>query len=347
MRNNETNHDTSIFDPNVVSKSLNIKNQRKEDLLNYLEQMITIRSAEQKLALEREKGNIGGPVHLGVGQEAVAVGLATQLNKKDMIFGAHRSHAHLLAMNSSIYKLFAEVLGRDTGHSRGMGGSMHLTDQSNGFIGSVPIVAGTVPLAVGAAMSSKFKKNRQISVSYFGDGAIEEGVVHESLNLASTLKLPIIFVLENNLYSSHMHISQRQPSKFTSRFGKANCMHSQTIDGNNILQVIAAAKEAVSISRSENKPCFIEAVTYRFYGHVDFREDIDVGINRSKSEINQWKLRDPIKRLKDEMIRENFVNEEEINLIKNRINMQIEKYWDKAMCDPYPSEKSLLNRVYF
>ena len=189
-----------LLDPSKMQEKINIDSESKEVLTADLELMTKIRITENKLALERKNKKIGGPVHLGVGQEGIAVGISSQLNKKDMVFGAHRSHSHLLALESSVYKLFAEVLGKNTGHSKGMGGSMHLIDKSNGFFGSVPIVAGTVPLATGAALSAKMKKNSQIAVSYFGDGAIEEGIVHESLNLASLLKLPIIFVLENNLY---------------------------------------------------------------------------------------------------------------------------------------------------
>ena len=344
---NLENINNDLLDTNINPKPLDISNENSQVSLGYLKKMIRIRITEKKLALERKQGNIGGPVHLGVGQEAVAVGISSQLKKTDMIFGAHRSHSHLLAMGSSIYKLFAEVLGRDTGHSKGMGGSMHLIDESNGFIGSVPIVAGTVPLAVGAAMSAKFKDNQQIAISYLGDGAIEEGVVHESLNLSSILKLPIIFVLENNLYSSHMHISQRQPTIFTSRFGIANNIHSRTIDGNNIFEVISAAKEAAKISRFGKGPTFIEAITYRFFGHVDWREDIDVGINRSEEEIKKWRLRDPIKRLKDAMIKEDLLTEEIYENLNIKIKTEINEYWEEACKSPYPLEKELLDRVYF
>ncbi|NQW57452.1 MAG: thiamine pyrophosphate-dependent dehydrogenase E1 component subunit alpha, partial [Polynucleobacter sp.] len=259
--------------------------------------MLKIRTVENKLANMRKSGLIGGPVHLGAGQEAVAVGISKHLRKSDRIFSGHRSHAHLLALGTEPRKLFAEVLGKQSGLNKGMGGSMHLWDGPNGFYGSVPIVAGTVPLAVGAALASKLQGKGDISVAYFGDGAIEEGVVHESLNLARQLQVPILFVCENNLFSSHMHISQRQPLTSVARFALANDIQCEVIDGNNIVSVEESAGKMIDIARTKHLPVFIEAFTYRHYGHVDWREDIDVGVNRSPEDLNLWKSRDPIDRL--------------------------------------------------
>jgi len=168
-----------LSNPEKYHDPISIKNQDIGVLKNMLSTMLLIRKTEQQLALGRKNGAIGGPVHLGAGQEAIAVGISQNLQKTDRVFGAHRSHSHLLALNPNFYKLFAEVLGKETGFSKGMGGSMHLYDQPNGFYGSVPIVAGTVSLAVGAAMAAKMQKTDDIGVAYIGDGAVEEGVVHE------------------------------------------------------------------------------------------------------------------------------------------------------------------------
>ena len=208
-------------DPKKYKSPLLIKDYNTVNLKKMLKTMLLIRKTEQQLAFGRKEGLIGGPVHLGVGQEAIAVGVTVNLKKTDRVFGAHRSHSHLLALNPDIHKLFAEVLGKITGFSKGMGGSMHLFDQSSGFYGSTPIVAGTVPLAVGAAMASKMQNLKDIAVSYIGDGAVEEGVVHESFNLARVYDAPMLFVIENNLFASHMHISLRQTSDLTSRFATA------------------------------------------------------------------------------------------------------------------------------
>ena len=241
-------------------------------LRSHLAGMMRIRSVERRLAEARRDGLIGGPVHLGVGQEAVAVGVSASLRASDRVFGAHRSHSHLLALGSDVRKLFAEVLARQTGHSRGMGGSMHLWDQSVGFYGSVPIVAGTVSLAVGAGMAARLQGTSDVAVAYLGDGAIEEGVVHESMNLARVQRDPVIFVIENNLFASHMHISLRQPSDCTARFAIAHDIPCHVVDGNDVIAVARAAAELVTAARHGAGPGFLEAVTYRWYGHVDWRE---------------------------------------------------------------------------
>jgi pyruvate dehydrogenase E1 component alpha subunit len=294
----------------------------------------------------RKMGHIGGPVHLGAGQEAIAVGISKYLRKSDKIFSGHRSHAHLLAMGSDPYRLFAELLGRSTGLTKGMGGSMHLWDGPNGIYGAVPIVAGTVPLAVGAALALKMQNKDDIAVAYFGDGAIEEGVVHESLNLARQLRVPVLFVCENNLFSSHMHISQRQPSNSVARFSKANDIETETVDGNNIIDVENTASRLIDIARNKKMPVFIEAITYRHYGHVDWQEDIDVGINRSPSDLNLWKLGDPIVRLENALLAANSSNKDELQKIKTDITKKIDLAWSLALDDSEPESKSLLNFVY-
>ena len=315
-------------------------------LLKNLQALKIIRKVEEKLAEEKEKGSIGGPVHLGAGQEAIAVGISANLNKDDRVFGAHRSHSHLLALNPDYGKLFAEVLGKETGYSKGMGGSMHLTDVKNGFAGSVPIVSGTLPLAMGAGFDAKFKGKNSIGVAYIGDGAMEEGIVHESLNLASVLEIPVLFVIENNLFSSHMHMSLRQPKLSTTRFAEANNIDSCVVDGNNFCEVYNQSKNLIENIRKTKKPKFLEAITYRHFGHVDFRRDIDVGVNRSKDDLENWMKRDPILRLEEEMIKKGFTNKANEEKFEEDLNLQIQESWIKATNDPYPDSESLLGRVY-
>lgn len=314
--------------------------------IKYLKSMLKIRVVEQKLAKGREEGIIGGPVHLGVGQEAIAVGMSSCLRFTDRVFGAHRSHSHILALGSDVRKLFSEVLGRETGHCKGMGGSMHLWDQSVGFYGSVPIVAGTVPLAVGAGLAAKMQGTGDIAVVYFGDGAIEEGVVHESLNFARIQSIPVIFVVENNLFASHMHISQRQPKNSTARFAYANDIDYRVVDGNDVIAMQSASAEIVDNARKGNVPGFIEAVTYRWYGHVDWREDIDVGVSRSQKDVISWRSRDPIKRLANAMIQAGIWSEKKNEEMTNELEFEINESWEKALDDPYPKQSALLSRVY-
>ena len=335
-----------LSNPEKYHDPISIKNQDIGVLKNMLSTMLLIRKTEQQLALGRKNGAIGGPVHLGAGQEAIAVGISQNLQKTDRVFGAHRSHSHLLALNPNFYKLFAEVLGKETGFSKGMGGSMHLYDQTNGFYGSVPIVAGTVSLAVGAAMAAKMQKTDDIGVVYIGDGAVEEGVVHESFNLAKIQKAPMLFVIENNLFASHMHISLRQPSNMISRFAIANDIPYKLVDGNDVVAVTKASKELIDDMRAGKGPGFIELVTYRWYGHVDWRDDVDVGVDRALDDIENWKARDPIARLSKSMIKSKIWTEEQELELGNKIDKEIQIAWKMATNDPYPSADVTLKYVY-
>jgi pyruvate dehydrogenase E1 component alpha subunit len=336
----------NLLNPKFFQNPISLENQNPDNLKKLLKLMTIIRKTEQQLATARKNKLIGGPVHLGVGQEAIAVGISQNLIKTDRVFGAHRSHSHLLSLNPDFYKLFAEVLGKKSGFSKGMGGSMHLFDQSNGFYGSTPIVAGTVSLAVGAALASKMQNLKDIGVSYMGDGAVEEGVVHESFNLAKITQAPILFVIENNLFASHMHISQRQPSEITSRFAEANHIPYKIIDGNDVVKVKNESEEQINDIRNGRGPVILEFITYRWYGHVDWRDDIDVGVKRSMDDINNWKARDPIRRLSQSMIDLKIWSKDKEKELEKKIDIDIQKAWDKAMGDPYPSKNSISKFVY-
>jgi pyruvate dehydrogenase E1 component alpha subunit len=335
-----------LADPTKHFEPIEIGGEDPATLVKHLRQMVFIRMAEQHLAQMRKDGHIGGPVHLGAGQEAVAVGVSEGLRNTDYVFGAHRSHAHLLALGSSLHGLFAEVLGKATGLSRGMGGSMHLWDESCGFYGSVPIVAGTVPLAVGAALAAKLKGTDAVSVSYFGDGAAEEGAIHESLNLARVLKAPVLFVAENNFFSSHLEIDRRQPLNALSRFAAAHDIPSETVDGNDVVAVRKAAARLLARCRAADGPGFLEAVTFRWYGHVDWREDIDVGVSRSATHLADWRARDPVARLSTAMEAVGLWSKPQALSLFDDIGRSISEAWSQAMNDPWPDEELLLGAVY-
>jgi TPP-dependent pyruvate/acetoin dehydrogenase alpha subunit len=336
----------NLSNPKNFNHPVSIENIDKNILIEMIKSMILIRKTEQQLALGRKTGLIGGPVHLGAGQEAIAVGISQSLRATDRVFGAHRSHSHLLALNPNFYKLFAEVLGKKTGFSKGMGGSMHLFDQQNGFYGSVPIVAGTVSLAVGAAMAAKMQNKKDIGLAYIGDGAVEEGVVHESFNLAKIQNAPMLFVIENNLFASHMHISLRQTSNMTARFAEANSIPYKIVDGNDVCEIYHTAKKQIDEMRDGGGPRFIELVTYRHYGHVDWRDDIDVGVDRSLDDVSNWKDRDPITRLSKSLVHNGIWTIEEENSYCEEIDNKILVAWDKAINDPYPEQESTLNYVF-
>lgn len=336
----------TLADPSQYQHPIDISGQNTQAILAQLQMMLRIRLAERCLAEGRRDGIIGGPVHLGVGQEAVAVGVAAELRKTDRVFGAHRSHSHVLSMGASLHGLFAEILGKDTGLSRGMGGSMHLWDQSNGFYGSVPIVSGTVPLAVGAALAAKLQGSGDVGVAYLGDGAVEEGVVHESLNLARMLKAPAIFIVENNLFASHMHISLRQPKESTARFAAANDIPYEVVDGNDVVKVRLAAARLISLAREGHGPGFLEAVTYRWYGHVDWREDIDVGVNRSSKDVLLWRKRDPVARLVNGLKALGLIDEYQLADMEAEISKEVADAWQIAQTDAYPPLSALTSRVF-
>jgi len=308
--------------------------------------MLLIRYIEEQIAHWVEEGRARCPCHLGIGQEAIATGIAQSLRPDDRLFGNHRSHGHYLAAGGDPYALLAEVLGRATGCSRGMGGSMHLYAVERGFYGSVPIVAGTIPIAVGAALAAKMDGGDCVAVAFFGDGASEEGVLHESLNLASSYQLPVVFVCENNQYSSHLDIALRQPSDRVSRYADAHCVRARVVDGNDVTAVARAAEELVGAARGQPEPVFLEAVTYRWRGHVGPKEDLDVGVRRSMHNLAAWKQRDPVRRLQEALLADGVSTREEQHLLEAAVRAEVADAAARALAAPWPPAENLLGFVY-
>jgi TPP-dependent pyruvate/acetoin dehydrogenase alpha subunit len=334
-----------LADPSRFHDPIGISGCDAGLLARQLRQMLIIRFAEEMIGDMVAAGKVHCPAHLAIGQEAVAVGVSAHLRPTDRVFGAHRSHAHYLALGGSVDSLLAEALGRATGCSRGMGGSMHLYDPTHGFLGSVPIVSASVPIATGAALAAKKDGKGDIAVSYFGDGACEEGGVHESLNLAATMQLPILFVCENNLFASHMFIGLRQPDNSTARFAQANCIPSATVDGNDVVAVERAAGEMIGRARQGKGPSFLEAVTYRWRGHVGPREDVDVGVTRSH-DLASWKQRDPVTRLAVALELAGTLSSSEYVDMQREIRQSTSEAWTRAEQGPFPPQSALLDWVY-
>jgi TPP-dependent pyruvate/acetoin dehydrogenase alpha subunit len=324
---------------------LELPQQDRFWLVAALRKMLLIRAAEDHIGQMVDAGKIRCPCHLAIGQEAVPVGVSKSLRSTDRIFGAHRSHAHYLALGGSLRALMAEVLGKDTGASRGMGGSMHLIDREHGLYGTVPIVGSTIPIATGAALAAKMDGRGDIAVSYFGDGATEEGVFHESMNLAATLRLPVLFVCENNLFSSHLHISLRQPRDSVSRYATAHDVPATRVDGNDVIAVASAADDAIERMRLEPGPAFIEAVTYRWRGHVGPRDDEDVGVRR-KDDLVVWRKRDPVRRLYEALLEVGEMDSAKLKIMEREVLTEVASAWAQAELDPFPPPESLLSRVY-
>ncbi len=310
-----------------------------------LRHLIRIRQFEDRVADLLDTDDINCPTHLYTGQEAVAVGVCQALSIDDYIWGTHRSHGHYLAKGGNMDTMMAELYGKETGCSHGRGGSMHLLAKEVGILGTVPMVGATIPMAVGSALVSSIKKDQKVSVAFFGDGATEEGVFHEALNFASLKKLPVIFVCENNLYSSHLRIEDRRSQNNIYKSAEAHGMEGITVDGNNTLDVYQKAVEAVTKARSGLGPTLIECKTYRWRGHVGPSWDLDVNI-REKEELDHWMEKDPIEILSKEMIQTNEITPQDLDAIKQAVASEIESSVEFARKSPFPDVKELSKNVY-
>ena len=311
--------------------------------LELYKKMLTIRLCEESLVDPILSGEIKCPVHLCSGEEAIAVGVCTALEKRDYIFGNHRSHGHYIAKGCDMKALFAEVFGKEAGCSRGRGGSMHLIDPENGMMGSAPIVAGTISLALGGALSSQIRDDKRVIVSFFGDGATNEGVLFESLNFASLKKLPILFVCENNYYATHMPVADCRPDCNITEIANSFGIQNARVDGNDVMAVYDIAKKAVEKCRNGMGPFFIEALTYRLRGHVGPDDNVQ-GTHtdiRPPEEIEMWKKKDPILNFEKRLIKEGVINEIELSEIKEDIIHEIKMTHLFVKDCPYPDESEL------
>lgn len=284
--------------------------------------MLKIRKVEERIIDLYPSQEICCPVHLYIGQEAIATGVCKNLKKNDIIFTNHRSHGHYLAKGGNLKSFFAELYGKKTGCSKGYGGSMHMIDRENGIWGGSAIVGGAIPIATGVALSLKLKKENNVVVSFFGDGAVEEGVFHESLNFASLWNLPIIFVCENNLYATQTHLSNRESNQNIYQKAVAYNMPGVRVDGTNVLEIFGIMKLAYERALKGQGPTLIEAVAYRWKGHVGPNEDYEMG-HRTKEELDKWKNKCPIKKYKDYLIKYNILQDTDIETINKNIDEEI------------------------
>lgn len=311
----------------------------------YLERwhaMTLIRRAEEAIAEMVETGEVRCPCHLCVGQEAIAAGVCAALKPEDTIWGGHRSHGHYLAKGGSLPGLFAEILGKSTGCAGGRGGSMHLLAREQGILGTVPIVAGTVSLAVGAAMAYKLRGEKNVAVAFFGDGTLEEGHVHESMNLAALYRLPVLFVCENNLYASHMHWKQRRVADNLYKAGEFHSIPGYRLDGNDVTAVFEATRKAVRRATAHAGPTFLECRTFRWRGHVGASYDLDVGVKR-RGELTGWMSQDPIRRVADHLIEQGVAD---LGAREHEIALQIETAQQQARQAAEPEPTRMGQFVY-
>jgi len=320
----------------------------KDFLIKLYRMMVRIRLCEESLVEPILKGEIHTPCHLYSGQEAIAAGLCASLTDEDYVFGNHRSHGHFLAKGGRMEEMLAEIFCRETGCSRGRGGSMHLIDPDSGMMGSVPIVAGTISLAVGAALAVSIRKEKRVAVTFFGDGATGEGVLYESLNFAALKNLPVIFACENNLYATHMPIDECRPSRNISKIAESFGIKTATVDGNDVLAVYLAGKDAVERCRNGCGPIFMEFLTYRFRGHVGPDDNIQ-GCHtdiRPKDELEKWLKRDPIALFEKKLIDQGLMDPVSLARIRAESERDVADAFEFARNSSKPKQEDLTAYVY-
>ncbi|MDA8078173.1 MAG: thiamine pyrophosphate-dependent dehydrogenase E1 component subunit alpha [Nitrospiraceae bacterium] len=317
----------------------------KETLFRLFETMLRIRLFEDRVVRLYPGQEMKCPVHLCIGQEAIAAGVCLHLKKEDYIFSTHRSHGHCIAKGMGLRPLAAELYGRSTGCSRGRGGSMHLTDPENGIPGTTAIVGGCIPIAVGAALSAQMKRNGRIAVAFFGDGAVEEGTFHEGLNYASLRRLPVIFVCENNFYATNSPQKARQPEVNIADRAAGYGMPGVAGDGNDVMFVHDSCREAVERARSGGGPTLLEFRTYRWKAHVGPDSDIAAGC-RPAAEYEEWVRRCPLELCGQRLIKEKALTEDDIDRLTGSIEAEIDDAVEFAMNSPFPQQSEILDHVY-
>ena len=318
----------------------------KNNLIKFYSKISLIRKIELEISKRYPENKMRCPVHLSIGQEACAVGVCENLKDTDRLYSTHRCHAHYLAKGGSPNKMIAEIYGKKTGCCHGRGGSMHLFDEDVGMVSSIPIVSSSIAIAAGNSLAMTFnKKNKNITVAIFGDGAIEEGIFYETLNFSIIKKLPILFVCENNLYSIMTHISERQPKKFIENINKLYNISFAKCDGNKIDVVYKTSKNLINNIRSGRGPALLLLDTYRHKEHCGPNDDINLGY-RSKKELNNWIKSDPLVYCK-KLIKKSFANSK--NLI-TKIDLENEKICKKAFLfaekSSLPSPASIKLKIY-
>ena len=315
----------------------------KATLLGYLRQMLQIRAFEDKVYELLGRNVITGASHLYAGQEAVAVGACAALEPNDVITSTHRGHGHCIAKGGELPQMMAELCGKSTGYSRGRGGSMHIADVAKGNLGATGIVGGNIPVATGAGLAIKMRGEKRVVLCFFGDGACNNGVFHESLNMAGLWRLPVVYIVENNLYG--MSVSTKRACADTSNGTRASAyaMPGFTVNGQDVFAVRETVREAVARARAGEGPTLIEAQTYRYYGHS--RSDPRKYRTREEEELYRTE-RDPIMLFKRHLLEKKIASADEIKALEETVADAIEAATKFALESPYPDESELYDFLY-
>lgn len=318
---------------------------RKNLILDLFKKAYLIRSAEELIIKHYDNNEMKTPMHMSMGEEAIVAGVTTALGKHSQIFGTYRSHGLYLAVTGETDKFFAEMYGKVTGVLKGKGGSMHLLSPRDGLLGVSAIVASTLPLTVGAAFANVYLKRKQITAGFFGDGAVDEGVFWESLNIACSKNLPVLLVCEDNGYAVHTPSKVRRGYKsLTNIIKQYSCSVFET-DSTDAEEIYKLSVKAISSIHKKNKPAFLHLKYYRYLEHVGIHEDFNAGY-RSKNEFMRWQKKDPVKLLRNKLKK---VRVREIDIIKleDRINKHIEVSFKKAIEAPFPDPSELLKNTFY
>jgi pyruvate dehydrogenase E1 component alpha subunit len=313
-----------------------------EDLRWVLQKMCEIRYFEEKAEDLYIRGLVHGTMHLSIGQEASSVGSIATLDPQDLIIHHHRGHGHTIAKGADITLMMAEFLGKESGYCRGRGGSMHIADIEGGNLGATGVVASGIPTSVGIGLALQMQKSEQVLLSFFGDGAVNLGEFHESLNMASIWDLPMVFICENNQYGMSMSVERAMNIDKISTRADAYGIPGETVDGNDVLAVYAAVKPAVERARSGEGPSLIENVTYRWRGH----SKSDRNLYRTDEEIQDWMEKDPIVRFKRLLLESERVSESEVERIDRQAFETVEHAAEEAMTFPEPDPTHMEDEVY-
>jgi pyruvate dehydrogenase E1 component alpha subunit len=313
-----------------------------ERLVELLRQMQLIRAFEWKADQLYAEGKVHGTMHLSIGQEASAVGAIAALKPDDYIFSTHRGHGHCLAKGADVSLMMAEFRGKESGYCRGRGGSMHIADLEGGNLGANGVVGGGLAMACGAALAQKMQDTGKVVLCFFGDGASNQGIFHEALNMAAIWDLPVVYFCENNQYGMSMHVKRSTAVERISDRACAYGFPGKTVDGNDLFEVYEATKEAVARARAGEGPSLIEGVTYRWKGH----SKSDADRYRTKEEIEEWKAKDPIVRLQELLVREGIVTPDQARAIESEAQSQIDSAVEFAESCPEPSLDTIEEGVY-
>jgi acetoin:2,6-dichlorophenolindophenol oxidoreductase subunit alpha len=316
----------------------------RDQALHFYRQMLKIRLFEEQVNQLYLGAKMPGLAHLYIGQEAVAVGVCEALRRDDYITSTHRGHGHCLAKGASVDKMFAELLGKAPGYCRGKGGSMHIADQDTGNLGANAIVGGSAGIATGAALSAKMRGTDQVSVCFFGEGALGQGLLYEAMNMASLWKLPVIYVCENNQYNEYTSYQETTAGDVAAR-APAFGVHTETIDGQDVQLVYITSLKLVERARRGEGPAFLQCNTYRFHGH--HVGDIDRAYYRAKTEEEEWKnKRDPVKLLAEWLLKSEMADRKLLDQIQAEIATHIKEAVDFALSAPYPDPNEVNQHVY-